>query len=853
MRCMALADFRPAGLSSAEARERLVRDGPNRLGTQDRRAWLDTLRDLLLEPMFLLLLAAGALYLVLGERADALVLMAAVIVVIGITFVQERRTEHALDALRELASPRALVMRDGVAQRIAAHALVVGDAVLLAEGDRVPADALLREAAHLSVDESLLSGESVPVDKRADPNANTLGVPGSDITSSTSASLFAGTLVVAGHGLCEVMRTGARSEFGRIGMALQTIAQEPTPLMRQMRRAVRWMATFGLLACALVVTAYALTRGADLRAWRDGGLAGIAMAMGLLPEEFPVVLTVFLALGAWRLSRQQVLTRRLPAIETLGAASVLCVDKTGTLTRNRIAVAALLPFEAAGVDTAALLVAARRASRAQATDPIDRALHEHGKPEGATREEPGSWQWWHEYPITAQRMAVVQLWREGARWLAAAKGAPEAVAALCRLDAHAWQAVQPMLHDLAARGLRVLAVAQAGDPCGASNARPSDALITPPVDPVDLSLQWLGLVAFADPLRDDVPQAVQACAQAGIRVVMITGDHPATAQAIAQQAGIDGASATMTGTELDRLDDAALARRIDAVRVFARVVPQQKLRIVQALKARGAVVAMTGDGVNDAPALKAAHIGVAMGARGSDVAREAASLVLLDDAFGSIVEAVRQGRRIRANLRRAVVFIVAVHVPLAGLSVLPVFTPGSPLWLLPVHVALLELIIDPTCALVFEAEPAEPSVMREPPPGANASLFTPGTVVMALLQGLSVLGACVLVQRLAADVHTVDAVRGLTLATLIVGVLTLIVANRSQRGVADAWRWHRNPALWMVLAGTLTVLAIMLGVPGLAPLFRVAPLHPGDLVLSLAAGVLCLLWVWPLRWLQRRA
>jgi Ca2+-transporting ATPase len=397
-----------------------------------------------------------------------------------------------------------------------------------------------------------------------------------------------------------------------------------------------------------------------------------------------------------------------------------------------------------------------------------------------------------------------------------------------------------MLHDLAARGLRVLAVAQAGDPCGASNARPSGALITPPVDPVDLSLQWLGLVAFADPLRDDVPQAVQACAQAGIRVVMITGDHPATAQAIAHQ-------------ELDRLDDAALARRIDAVRVFARVVPQQKLRIVQALKARGAVVAMTGDGVNDAPALKAAHIGVAMGARGSDVAREAASLVLLDDAFGSIVEAVRQGRRIRANLRRAVVFIVAVHVPLAGLSVLPVFTPGSPLWLLPVHVALLELIIDPTCALVFEAEPAEPSVMREPPPGANASLFTPGTVVMALLQGLSVLGACVLVQRLAADVHTVDAVRGLTLATLIVGVLTLIVANRSQRGVADAWRWHRNPALWMVLAGTLTVLAIMLGVPGLAPLFRVAPLHPGDLVLSLAAGVLCLLWVWPLRWLQRRA
>jgi len=850
---MARADFRPGGLSSAEARERLLRDGPNRLAVPRRRAGLDTLREILLEPMFLLLLAAGALYLALGERADALVLMAAVVVVIGITYVQERRTEHALDALRELASPRALVMRDGTSQRIAAHELVVGDVVLLAEGDRVPADALLREAAYLSVDESLLSGESVPVDKRADPDAHTLGAPGGDIAGSLTASLFAGTLVVAGHGVCEVMHTGARSEFGRIGMALQTIAQEPTPLMRQMRRAVRWMATLGLLACAVVVLAYALTRGGDLTAWRDGGLAGIAMAMGLLPEEFPVVLTVFLALGAWRLSRQQVLTRRLPAIETLGAASVLCVDKTGTLTRNRIAVAALLPLEAAGVDATTLLAAAQRASRAHATDPIDRALHEQRWPEDAAAPEAVAWQWWHEYPITPQRMAVVQLWRDGARWWAAAKGAPEAVAALCGLDAPAWQAIQPTLNDLAARGLRVLAVAQAGDPCGAGAAMPNAAPITPPADPADLRLRWLGLIAFADPLRDEVPQAVQACAQAGIRVVMITGDHPATAQAIAQQAGIDGAAATMTGAELDRLDDAALAQHIDAVRVFARVVPQQKLRIVQALKARGAVVAMTGDGVNDAPALKAAHIGVAMGGRGSDVAREAASLVLLDDAFGSIVEAVRQGRRIRANLRRAVVFIVAVHVPLAGLSMLPVFTPGSPLWLLPVHVALLELIIDPTCTLVFEAEPAEPAVMREPPAAPDASLFAPGTVVMALLQGLSVLAACVLVQRLAADAHTVDAVRGLTLATLIVGVLTLIVVNRSHHDVADAWRWRRNPALWLVLAGTLAGLAAMLGVPGLAPLFRVAPLHPGDLALSLAAGVLCLLWMWPFRWLRRGA
>lgn len=833
-------DGRAVGLSSAEARERLLRDGPNLLGAPRRRRWFDTLREVLLEPMFLLLLCAGALYLTLGELTDALVLMAAVVLVIAITFLQERRTERALEALRDLASPRACVVRDGMAQRVAARDLVVGDIVVLEEGDRVPADALLREANLLRVDESLLTGESAPVDKRADREAYALTPPGG-AQPEGSASLFAGTLVVAGHGIGEVMRTGAHSEFGRIGEALGSISTGPTPLMRQMRRVVRWMAALGLLACAAVAVAYALSRGGDAQAWRDGGLAGIAMAMGLLPEEFPVVLTVFLALGAWRLSQRKVLTRRLPAIETLGAASVLCVDKTGTLTVNRMSVAAVVPAPDSGADDAAVLHAACRASRVQTADPMDRALHARVSAAHAgscASESPATML--HAYPMTPQRLALVQVWAGQGDALAlartaAAKGAPEAIAALCRLAGPQLQCMQREVQMLAARGLRVLAVAQAG-------LGPQASL---PPEPEALDFQWLGLVAFADPLRDEVPQAVRECAQAGIRVVMITGDYPLTALAIAQAAGIADPARLMTGAELDMLDDVALAARIGEVSVFARVVPQQKLRIVQAFKARGEVVAMTGDGVNDAPALKAAHIGIAMGARGSDVAREAASLVLLDDAFGAIVEAVRQGRRIHANIRRAVVFIMAVHVPVAGLSVLPLFTPGAPLLLLPIHIALLELIIDPSCTLVLEAEPADDDVMRVPPRAVDATLFAASTVTLAVLQGLSVLTACVVVNLLARPDHAPDAVRGLSFATLLVGVLMLILVNRQRRGPAGA-------ALWFVVGATLGVLAALLTVPALGTLFRVAPLHGGDLAMALCAGLSCLAWVPVFRRWRRR-
>jgi len=833
------APARPlSGLSEAEAAARLRRDGANELPSQRRRGLAPIVAEVMREPMFLMLVAAGALYLLMGEPADALLLLGFVFVVIGITVVQERRTEHALDALRDLSSPRALVVRDGVHKRVAGREVVVGDLVLLAEGDRVPADGILRQSSHLAVDESLLTGESVPVRKRASLAATALDRPGGD----DLPSLFSGSLVTAGQGLCEVLRTGTRTELGRIGRALAQIEPETTPLQAETGAIVRALARVGLGACALVIVLYALTRGADVLAWKQGALAGIAMAMAVLPEEFPVVLTVFLALGAWRIAQRRVLTRRMAAIETLGAATVLCVDKTGTLTENRMTLARLaangeiLDCAASGAALTppfrAVLEAALLASRAEPFDPMERALHAAAAPWSvAPRAEAGRLV--REYPLSAALLAVTQVWEDpqtGA-WHAAAKGAPEAIAQLCRLTAAERAALAARVGALAATGLRVLGVAGGDLPAGEL-----------PATQRELHLRLLGLVAFTDPLRAEVPAAVAECRSAGIRVVMITGDYPATARDIARQAGFGDAPAVLTGAELDALTDPELAARIGAIQVFARVVPEQKLRLVNALKANGEVVAMTGDGVNDAPALKAAHIGIAMGGRGTDVAREAADLVLLDDAFASIVAAVRLGRRIYDNIRKAMVFILAVHVPIAGLSMIPVFFPSWPLLLLPIHIAFLELIIDPACSLIFEAERAEADIMRRPPRPRGQRLFARPTIAVALLQGISALAVCLAIFVFRRPDHGAEAARALAFAALVVALLAIILINRSWSRSALAMLGERNPALWWVVSGALAVLAVAFFVAPVRALFSFAPLHLPDIGWSLLAGLVCLGW-----------
>jgi Ca2+-transporting ATPase len=535
----------------------------------------------------------------------------------------------------------------------------------------------------------------------------------------------------------------------------------------------------------------------------------------------------------------------MPAIETLGAATVLCVDKTGTLTQNQMTLKCLATeTEKLELDETikrlperfgSLLQTAVLASKPDPFDPMERALH------GASRRlvvrdehVNRDWSMTREYPLTARLLAVTHAWQlsPGSAVVIASKGAPEAIAELCHLSAERRSRIEKAVKDLASQGLRVLGIARGEVAAG---QLPSEHRLLVP--------DFMGLVAFEDPLRATVPAAVTECRTAGIRVVMITGDYPETARSIARQAGLSNKEPVITGQELDTISDADLAHRIRDTQIFARVVPEQKLRIVTALKANGEIVAMTGDGVNDAPALKAAHIGIAMGGRGTDVAREAAALVLLDDDFSSIVSAIKLGRRIYDNIKKAITFILAVHVPIAGLSIAPIFFPSWPLLLMPVHIVFLELIIDPSCSLIFEAEEAEADVMQRPPRSPAERLFSRKTVSVALSQGLSVLTVCLGIVFLAQPSHGADAARALSFATLVVAFLTIILVNRSWTRTILSTIRAPNAALWWVVTGAGLLLVAILRVPVLQRLFSFAPLHADDLALSLLAGVGCLLWL----------
>ena len=828
------------GLSAAEAAARLREDGPNELSPPQRRSALQMLLEVAREPMLQLLLAAGIVYLLLGDRGEALLLLGFVVATIAISLGQQQRSERVLQALRELTSPRALVRRDGELQRIPGTEVVRGDLLLLADGDRVAADAELLQANDLQLDESLLSGESLPVAKQAGAE----GEPG---------RVYAGTLVAAGQGLARVIATGPRSEIGRIGVSLGKIESPETPLHAQTRRLVRLFAIAGASLSLLVL----LLWGWQRQDWLGGLLAGISLAMAMLPEEFMLILTVFMAMGAWRLSRERVLARRAATIETLGAATVLCSDKTGTLTLNRMAVAELQAADGGAAWCAAegqvlpeagalLLEFAVLASERVAIDPMERALQALAArqlPAAALHED---WQLVHEYPLSGELPAMTHVWRASGETAAtvAVKGAPEAVASLCRLDAAMLQRVVAQAQAMASRGLRVLGVARAR-----WDAAPGAPW---PVSTAAFAFDWLGLVGFADPLRPEVPQAVRECREAGLRVLMITGDHPVTAAAIAAQAGLDGQAQVLGGAEIAALDDAELARRVRVHTVFARIRPEQKLRIVNALRSQGAIVAMTGDGVNDAPSLKAAHIGVAMGSRGTDVAREAADLVLLDDNFDAIARAVRLGRRIYDNLRKAMAFVLAVHVPIAGLSLLPLLL-GWPVILGPVHIAFLELLIDPVCSVVFEAEDEEGDVMRRPPRDPAAPLFSPGLLAWSAAQGLVVLAVVAGLHAWVQALLAPEAARALVFATLVACNIALILANRSLGGAWLAGWFRPNAVLWKVLAATLALLAAALWLAPLRTVFGFALPEGAWLLLVPAAGLatgllleaLKRLWPWP--------
>lgn len=818
------------GLTTDMAAERLRVEGPNELPRAGKRSVFHIALEVLREPMLLLLLVGGFVYLLLGDRTEAIILLAFASFSIIITVIQESRTERVLEALRDLSSPRALVIRDGERIRIAGREVVRDDLLILEQGDRIAADAILLDAIDLQTDESLLTGESLPVGKMASMASSNSG---DDKTQRPGGEnhpyVYSGSLVVRGSGVARVLATGPHTEIGKIGQSLTALDVETPRLKRETGRIVTWCAIVGGLVALLVVLLYGLSRGQ----WLEAMLAGIAVGMSMLPEEFPVVLTVFLAMGAWRIGKVGVLTRRAAAIETLGSATVLCTDKTGTLTENRMALAQVwLPSgETLVLDKGDFISESHRnlieiamlASAVEPIDPMEVALHRAYDMSEGTAARTATLV--HTYGLRPELLAMSNIWDDNGTLKICTKGAPEAIAGLCQLSSEETVQMKATVEEMAMRGIRVLAVATSTAPD-----------INWAASQQDYAYTLAGLVGFVDPVRASVPDAIAVCRRAGIRVVMITGDYEVTARSIATQAGIPDGD-VLTGSDLKTITDEQLAQRLKTVTVFARIMPEQKLRIVQAFKKQGEVVAMTGDGVNDAPSLKAAHIGVAMGKRGTDVAREASAMVLLDDDFGSIVQSVRLGRRIYDNMRKAVAFIFAVHVPIAGLALLPLFF-GYPILLGPIHIALLEMVIDPVCALVFEAEREEEDVMKRPPRDPAEHMFSIPLIVWSVFQGgiAFAMLATVFLYKTASGMPEVE-VRALIFFALIAQVMALILVNRSFTASLVTAFARKNTALVYVALIVAGVTALILFLPAAQQLLKFGSITWEDMLISLGLGI----------------
>lgn len=824
------------GLTNEQVLEKQRREGLNELPSSKPKNLFAIAWGVVREPMFLLLVACGTLYLILGDVQEGLMLLGFVFVIMGIEFYQEKKTEKALDALKDLASPRALVIRDGLEKRIAGREVVTGDLVVLQEGDRVPADATVLYSVNLMADESLLTGESVSV-RKSEWNGTDQNIhPGGD----DLPFVYSGSMIVQGNGIVKVTAIGTNTEIGKIGKALESVEEEPTKLKTEMGILVKRLAIIGISLCVLVIVVFTLTRGDLLK----GFLAGITLAMAMLPEEFPVVLTVFMALGAWRMSKKNVLTRKPSAVETLGSATVLCTDKTGTLTQNKMTVTRLyngnsfhivsktnhFPEEFHEIIEYGIL-----SSQTNPFDPMEKAITNMGELYLQDTEHIHTdWQMVREYPLSKDLLAMSRVFsnHEKHRKTIAAKGAPEAIFELCHLPEAEKNNYAQAVSEMASAGLRVLGVAK--------------ALIADkdlPEIQHDFEFKFIGLIALSDPIRESVPDAVRECYQAGIRVIMITGDYPVTAMNIAREIGLKNHGVSISGPELQAMSEEELSERIKDVNVFARVVPEQKLKIVNALKRNREIVAMTGDGVNDAPALKAANIGIAMGEKGTDVAREASSLVLMDDNFASIVGAVKMGRRIFDNLQKALGYIFAIHVPIAGLSLIPVFFADLPLLLWPVHIVFLELIIDPACSIIFEAEEEEKNVMSRPPKAIDEPFFGAGKIWLSCSQGIGILVIVFAVYLLGLKLgYSEQEDRALAFTTLIAANIAVILSNRSwTRNIFQIVATPNKAVKWVV-GGAAFFLILILNVPFLLTLFQFEKISLTEALVCIVAGFSSIIW-----------
>jgi len=822
------------GFTEGQVKEKQLKNGYNELPKEKSDGFFKQVVGIFKEPMFMLLIICGTLYMILGDMQEGFMLLGFVVFIMGIEFYQERKTGKALDALKEMSSPNAVVIRNSKEIKIPCREIVIGDLIVFSEGERVPADGIVMHSINLQVDESLLTGESVPVRKVESNGTETMTAPGGD----DLPFVFSGTMIIQGNGVAQVTKIGAETEIGKIGKELSDVKEEPTKLKLELNSLVKKLALIGAILCLIVVVVFFLTRGS----WLNGILAGLTLAMAVIPEEFPVILTVFMALGAWRMSRKRVLTRKPNAIESLGSATVLCSDKTGTLTQNKMTVSSLynkegfidiLNKDGFPEDFHQIIEYGILSSQTKPNDPMEKAIIKLGeKYLKGTEHMHHDWSMIREYPLTREQMAMsrVYIQKDTGTYSIAAKGAPETIFDLCHLKdiAEYEKAIQKM----ASNGLRVLGVARAT----------IGKEMLPEIQH-DFDFEFIGLIGLSDPIRPEVKGAIEECYKAGIRVIMITGDYPVTAQNIGREIGLKNHNLCMTGPELQALSEEELSTKIDDINIFARVIPEQKLKIVNALKLKGEVVAMTGDGVNDAPALKTANIGIAMGERGTDVAREASSLVLTDDNFSSIVGAVRMGRRIFDNMQKAFGYVFAIHVPIAGLSLIPVFFADAPLLLFPVHVAFLELIIDPACSVIFESEKEEKNVMNRPPRGTNSKFFGGSKILMTCMQGVSILLVVLGVYFIGLHLdYSAEAVRTMSFITLIVSNILTIQTNRSWENNFFQILASPNKSVKWIVSLAVVFLGAVLFIPFLQGMFSFAPLGAKEILYSGAAGFVSILW-----------
>jgi len=824
------------GLTTNQAKEKLRTEGYNKLPSSKPKNLFSIALGVVKEPMFILLVACGTLYLVLGDMQEGLMLLGLVFVIMGIEFFQEKKTEKALDALKDMASSRALVIRDGVETRIAGFEVVTDDIMVLQEGDRVSADAAVLDSVNLLADESLLTGESVPVRKNDWDGVEKNIQPGGD----DLPFVYSGSMIVQGNGIARVTGIGINTEIGKIGKALEGVKEEPTKLKQEMGSLVKKLTIIAAVLCVLVIISYTLTRGSLV----NGLLAGITLAMAMLPEEFPVILTIFMALGAWRMSQKKVLTRKPSAIETLGTATVLCTDKTGTLTQNKMTVTSLYN----GKDH--LTVAKTNelnskfheiieygilSSQTNPFDPMEKAITSMGDLYlRGTEHIHKNWEMIKEYPLSKELLAMSRVFsfKDTQEKIIATKGAPEAIFELCHLDEKNKKRLSQAVEELAANGLRVLGVAKAK-----INAKGL------PEIQHDFKFDFIGLIGLSDPIRKNIKKAVSECFKAGIRVIMITGDYPVTAKSIAHEIGLENPDMCITGDELQAMTDKELCKKIKTINVFARVVPEQKLKIVNALKKNKEIVAMTGDGINDAPALKAANIGIAMGKKGTDVAREASSLVLMDDNFSSIVGAIKMGRRIFDNLQKAFGYTFAIHVPIAGLALIPILLGNFPLILWPVHIVFMELIIDPACSIIFEAEKEEINIMNRPPKRIDEPFFGAKKILFSCMQGVGILILTLTVYLVGLHFGYEDKeVRAMAFITLIVSNIAVILTNRSWTDNIFKIIVTPNKALLWIVGGAIFFLALIINIPFFLDLFQFQKLTLINIIICSLMGITTIVW-----------